>query len=189
MGKESRPIRARLEDIRKKRPRRVNLSPNYYITVDPTSRSDDFELVEVRSTEQAPYPKSFIHFYVRYDEAGNYIGLNQDEKDGSVLSIWRRTDEQTEYLVNYGLENADPTKGIVNSVVLRKGPEDNRGRANIQPLDWKDTLVNIALPGRININDTVQRLVFGMDLQTRNPLSDKDLMEQPLVSFGQQVTT
>lgn len=186
---EYQPIGQRIDDITGNDRSRGHYSPvsnktsRFQIWVDLTRLSNPFErtirILPKGKTERDPsFPDASILFSVSYDDDGNYLGIND------TLAIWRETDDNAEWLVEYTPDDEDPTIGRVSSVSMRTGPENERRSHAVEEFAWEEALGLASLPIEINIPDSVHRLVFGQDLGTGDALTDLAIQQQPLVPYS-----
>lgn len=142
--------------------------------LDPLKRT--IRILPKGKTERDPdFPDTAIRFSVTYDGDGNYLGIID------TLAIWRETDDNAEWLVEYTPDKRDPTIGRVSSVSMRTGPENERRAHPVEEFEWKEALDLASLPIEINIPDSVHRLVFGQDLGTNHDLTDLAIQQLPLL--------
>lgn len=143
-------------------------------TRDPLRRT--IRILPKGKTERDPrFPDTGIFFSVTYDDDGNYLGIND------TLTIWRETDDNAEWFVEYTPDDEDPTIGRVSSVSMRTGPENERRAHPVKEFGWEEALGLASLPIEINIPDSVHRLVFGQDLGINRDLTDLEIQQRPLL--------
>ena len=145
-------------------------------TKDPLRRN--IRILPKEDTRRDPsFPDTGILFDVTYDHDGNYLSID-------ALGIWRETDDNTEWYVEYTPDDEDPTIGRVTFVEKRVGAKNDRISTKfIEKSDWQEALGLASIPLEINIPDSVHRLVFGQDLRTGYALTDLAIQKQPLVPY------
>ena len=183
--KEYQPIGARINEITGN-----DTSKGHYVPVsNSTSRFEicvdwardplrrNIRILPKENTRRDPsFPDTGILFDVTYDHDGNYLGID-------ALGIWRETDDNIEWYVEYTPDDENPTIGRVSSVDKRTGPKNNRLSKPIEQPNWEIALNLASIPFEINIPDSVHRLVFGQDLATGDALTDLAIQQQPLVPY------
>lgn len=153
----------------------------------------DFQIWQRGEQKQFPFVES-LQTTINWNKNGHYEGLEPQEIQRHralggpyeyQLRIWMKPDAEHNYEIRYGSNDGSNAKvvGINNHSSDLSEPLQILGLE--EGVEWVEGITTTCgLPLEIDLPATVNRLVFGIDLDTGTPLTTQDIDRQPLVPFA-----